>query len=175
MSTKKISPTKISPTIFIQKMFTQKISPQKKCSLKKCSPNKFSPKKIFTQTNFRTKFFFTESVRLSFVDLRWAQLYVSLVSVHHHPLRIDPFWRQKPTQKCKHPTSSILKRTTLKTGFSLLFQSWPQVELNGDHFLPRLNILSSPSSKVPRVRTFGFAWNAAASSPWDDLSEGDPT
>ena len=34
---------------------------------------------IFTQTNFRKLFFFTESVRLSFVDLRWAQLYVSLV------------------------------------------------------------------------------------------------
>ena len=39
---------------------------------------------IFTQKKFHTKkfsqkFFFTESVRLSFVDLRWAQLYVSLV------------------------------------------------------------------------------------------------
>ena len=63
-----------------------------------------------------------------------------------------PFWRQKPTQKCKHSTSFILKRTTLKTGLSLS-QSWPQVELKGDHFLPRLNILSSASSKVPRVRT----------------------
>ena len=49
--------------MFTQKMFTQQ---------------------IFTQKNFHTKkfshkFFFTESVRLSFVDLRWAQLYVSLV------------------------------------------------------------------------------------------------
>ena len=44
-------------------MFTQQIFPQK----------------IFTQKNFRKKNFFTESVRLSFVDLRWAQLYVSLV------------------------------------------------------------------------------------------------
>ena len=49
--------------------------------MKKCSPNKFSPKKIFTQKFFRTNKFFTESVRLSFVDLRWAQLYVSLVVV----------------------------------------------------------------------------------------------
>ena len=41
---------------------------------------------IFTQKNFHTKLFrikkfFTESVRLSFVDLRWAQLYVSLVDL----------------------------------------------------------------------------------------------
>ena len=35
---------------------------------------------FFTQKFFRTNKFFTESVRLSFVDLRWAQLYVSLVS-----------------------------------------------------------------------------------------------
>ena len=42
--------------MFTQKMFTQQ---------------------IFTQKNFRTNFFFTES--LSCVDLRWAQLYVSLV------------------------------------------------------------------------------------------------
>ena len=35
--------------------------------------------KIFTQKFFLTNKFFTESVRLSFVDLRWAQLYVSLV------------------------------------------------------------------------------------------------
>ena len=49
---------------------------------KKCSPNTFSPKKIFTQNFFRTSKFFTESVRLSFVDLRWAQLYVSLVIVY---------------------------------------------------------------------------------------------
>ena len=40
---------------------------------------------IFTQKNFHTNFFrpnkfFTESVRYSFVDLRWAQLYVSLVA-----------------------------------------------------------------------------------------------
>ena len=39
---------------------------------------------IFTQKNFHTKIFshrqITESLRLSFVDLRWAQLYVSLVT-----------------------------------------------------------------------------------------------
>ena len=56
---------------------------------KNVHPKNFTPKKmftkkmftqqIFTQTNFRKIFFFTESVRLSFVDLRWAQLYVSLV------------------------------------------------------------------------------------------------
>ena len=79
ISPKKFSPKKCSPKIFTQKNFHPKNFTQKKCSLKKCSPNKFSPKKISTPTNFRTKFFFTESVRLSFVDLRWAQLYVSLV------------------------------------------------------------------------------------------------
>ena len=36
-------------------------------------PSPPSPKKIFTPKNF------TQIVRLSFVDLRWAQLYVSLV------------------------------------------------------------------------------------------------
>ena len=81
MFTQKISPTKISPKIFTQKNFHPKNFTQKKCSLKKCSPNKFSPKKIFTQKSFCTTNFFIESVRLSFVDLRWAQLYVSLVWV----------------------------------------------------------------------------------------------
>ena len=65
---------------FTQNFHSNKFSPQKKCSLKKCSPNKFPPKKKFTQKKFRTKIFCTESVRLSFVDLRWAQLYVSLVA-----------------------------------------------------------------------------------------------
>ena len=61
----------------------------KKFSPKEFSPQKFSPKKIFTkkvftlkistqkiQYNFHLKY---SIVRLSFVDLRWAQLYVSLV------------------------------------------------------------------------------------------------
>ena len=47
-------------------------------------PKNFHPK-IFTQKNFHPKNFhpkmFTQIVRLSFVDLRWAQLYVSLVSL----------------------------------------------------------------------------------------------
>ena len=37
---------------------------------------------IFTQKFFHTNKFFTESVRLSFVNLRWAQLYVSLVIIN---------------------------------------------------------------------------------------------
>ena len=49
--------------MFTQKMFTQQIFAQKNYHTKK----------------FCKKKFFTESVRLSFVDLRWAQLYVSLV------------------------------------------------------------------------------------------------
>ena len=47
-------------------------------------PNKFQPKKFYTQNIFTKKIFtqknFTQIVRLSFVNLRWAQLYVSLVS-----------------------------------------------------------------------------------------------
>ena len=50
-----------------------KLSHHQKYHLQKFHP-KFSNKK-----NFHPKNFFTESVRLSFVDLRWAQLYVSLV------------------------------------------------------------------------------------------------
>ena len=79
--------------MFTQKNITHKNFTQNFHS-KKFSPKKFHPKKmftqkmftqqIFTQKNFHTKkfshkFFFTESVRLSFVNLRWAQLYVSLV------------------------------------------------------------------------------------------------
>ena len=74
-------------------MFTQKILP-KKFSTKKFSPKKkfhhknFHPKEFSTKKNFHPKIF-TQNisffskysiVRLSFVDLRWAQLYVSLVS-----------------------------------------------------------------------------------------------
>ena len=44
---------------------------------------------MFTQFFFRTNNFFTESVRLSFVDLRWAQLYVSLVSYPSGELKLD--------------------------------------------------------------------------------------
>ena len=53
---------------FHPKMFTKNNFHQKNFH-----PKKFSPKKIFTQK------IFTQIVRLSFVDLRWAQLYVSLV------------------------------------------------------------------------------------------------
>ena len=65
---------------FQKKIFSKK-NFKKKFNKKKCSLNKFSPKKNFTQKFFRTNKFFTESVRLSFVDLRWAQLYVSLVLI----------------------------------------------------------------------------------------------
>ena len=51
-----------------QKMFTQQIFTQKKFHTKRFSHNFF---------------FFTES--LSFVDLRWAQLYVSLAWFIKHP------------------------------------------------------------------------------------------
>ena len=51
----------------------------------------------------------------------------------------------------KSGTFSFHERTTLKTGLSL-FQSKPQVELNTDHFLARVNI---PGVDLP---TKGQLW-----------------
>ena len=97
--------------MFTQNFHSKKFSPKKfhpkKCSLKKCSPNKFSPKKIFTQTNFPTKIFFTESVRLSFVDLRWAQLYVSLVFTNSLK---DPKQSEFCTPQHQHALEQVLVR-----------------------------------------------------------------
>ena len=56
-------------------MFTQK-----NFHPKQIHPKDFNSKKNFTQKIFNQKFF-TQIVRLSFVDLRWAQLYVSLVCI----------------------------------------------------------------------------------------------
>ena len=58
-----------------KKIFTKKIFHPKKFSPKKFSIKKFFTQKIFTQTKF-----FTQIAKLFFVDLRWAQLYVSLVA-----------------------------------------------------------------------------------------------
>ena len=59
----------------------------------KIHPKNFNSKKFFTQKIFNQKIFnqkiFTQIVRLSFVDLRWAQLYVSLV-YNNHCLFEDP-------------------------------------------------------------------------------------
>ena len=55
-------------------MSPKKIFHQKDFSPKKIFTQKISLQKFFTQTKF-----FTQIARLSFVDLRWAQLYVSLV------------------------------------------------------------------------------------------------
>ena len=101
-SSKKFSPKKFSPKIFSpqknfhpknfhQKNVNKKEFSSKKFSSKKFSPKKFSPKKFFTQKNSPEKFslkknftqkIFTQIVWLTFVDLRWAQLYVSLVILY---------------------------------------------------------------------------------------------
>ena len=107
MFQKKIQKKIFTQKFSLKKMFTQKNITHKNFTQnfhsKKFSPKKFHPKKMFTQKmftqqiftqqiftqknfhtkKFRTKFFFTESVRLSFVDLRWAQLYISLV-LHYY-------------------------------------------------------------------------------------------
>ena len=116
MFTQKIWPTKISPKIFTQKNFHPKNFTQKKCSLKKCSPNKFSPKKIFTQKFCRINKFFTESVRLSFVDLRWAQLYVSLV-----PQMVLLSWCWVISKGCPSLTRNIKCSIVLVQIWSLWF------------------------------------------------------
>ena len=82
---------KFHPKNFHQKNVNKKEFSSKKFSSKKFSPKKFSPKKFFTQKNSPEKFslkknftqkIFTQIVWLTFVDLRWAQLYVSLVILY---------------------------------------------------------------------------------------------
>ena len=65
-------------------MFTKIIFKPKNFIHNEFSPKKFSHKKIFTHKIFTPIFFIIlkySIVRLSFVDLRWAQLYVSLVAL----------------------------------------------------------------------------------------------
>ena len=82
-----------------KKIFTPKIFTQKKFA-----------QKIFTQKNFTQKIFnqkiFTQIVRLSFVDLRWAQLYVSLViisvrgTVCSSDVSLAPNWLFSGSRQC---------------------------------------------------------------------------
>ena len=72
-------------------MFTKKNFHPKNFHPKNFHPKKFSPKKIHPKI-------FTKIVRLSFVDLRWAQLYVSLVSV---------FFQNMDTERAGQKTFSI--------------------------------------------------------------------
>ena len=98
ISKKKFHPKNFHPKIFTQKMFTRKnithknftqnfhskkfspkkFHPKKNVHSKNVHPTNFHPKKFSHKKFFAQRIFFTESVRLSFVDLRWAQLYVSL-------------------------------------------------------------------------------------------------
>ena len=92
-------------------MFTQKKFHQKKIHPKNFHSKKFSPKKFSTQI-----------VRLSFVDLRWAQLYVSLV------FACSKIIKQKQIFTCSRKHGSIPKgqfQWVFQTGQSQLFHFWP--------------------------------------------------
>ena len=76
---KKISPQKNLPNkIFTQKVFTQKVFTLKISRKTNFRPKNFHPKK-FSPDFFSNIILKYSIVRVSFVDLRWAQLYVSLV------------------------------------------------------------------------------------------------
>ena len=120
---KKISPKKISP----KKFSPQKFSP-KQILPKKISPKKnFHPKKIFTQKVFTLKMFTQKIqynfllkysiVRLSFVDLRWAQFYVSLVYIWLQKFTIVILYQARTTFAWQRAETKLIPNIINKSIF----------------------------------------------------------